>query len=176
MDKLNNEMEKVDYWIQLAVDAVETAVSRINDMINELDTAIDDYQATPPRITDDELNGVTQSIRNAFNKLKDNIEKLFNKIRSYIESASPVVTQDEMNLYMTTVREYASALASLANILNNKYIELLNNLVNFINKMATYIWAYRTYNPQATVAPPQPPIEVGTVAPSYKVTVRVVEE
>jgi len=175
-DKLNAAMENIDYWIQVAVDSIETAISRINDMINELETAIEDYQVEPRRIDDAALEGVVQSLANSFNKLKEVVDRILSKLQSLITSETLEISEDDINAYLNAVRNYALAIATLASILNGKYIELLQEVVNFLITMGEYIWAYRTYDPYATVAPPQQPTEATAVTPSYTLTIQVIEE
>ena len=156
-DTINRQLEVFDYYIQMIVDRYETAVSRINDMIHELDIAILDYTTSPPRITEEYLLSVTNAIKNEFNKLKEDINDFDNRITQKFENLKVTIPQNLVDDYINAVRRYAETVGILIDTLNNFYVTQLNNLVQWIIDMVNYLWAYRTYYPDGwteTIANP----------------------
>ncbi|RLG73726.1 MAG: hypothetical protein DRO14_06400 [Thermoprotei archaeon] len=175
-DVINRQLEVFDYYIQMIVDRYETAISRINDMIHELDVAISDYTASPPRITEEELLSVANAIRNEFNKLKEDIDDFDNKIMQKLTNLKVSIPQNLVDDYINAVKRYAETIGILIDVLNNRYAMEIQNLVNWIINMVEYLWAYRTYYPDGWTETVANPITGTKIEPVVSVVIEVYEK
>ena len=138
----------VEYVTMYANDIVETAMSRITDMINELDTNKRYYDTG--QLNDEMFQGIIESIRESFNALKNDIENVIQKLQDIIQSQTITIPSEVVEEYKQALQDITNEYIKMITAVNNHYNQELQSKVNRLMKALEYLWAYRSWNPYRT--------------------------
>ena len=141
---IRRETMFVDYIVTYANDVVETAMSRINDYINELDTNYNSWKAG--LINDSMFSGIISSIKNAYEQLKNEIENVITQLKNIVNDIDTSIPQTVIDNYKNALEMLSSIHSELVKKVGDSYYKDLENEINKVINLLQYVWAYRSFD------------------------------
>ena len=133
-----------DYISMYANDIAETAMSRLNDYLNELETNKKAYDAG--QLNDEMFKGIMDSIEASVDALVTQVDNMINTLKNIVESQSPLIPQEVIDEYKSALQDIVNEYSKIINALNNHYNRTLIEQLNRLYTGLQYLWAYRSYN------------------------------
>jgi len=164
-----------EYIMTYVNDIIETAISRVNDYINELDT--NKLAFDRGDINEEMFNGIMDSIEEAFYRLRDEVYDIIDAYSRIIDEAESIIPQEAIDDYKSALQELSNEYARIIEAVNNDYSNAMGYHLNRLMKGLEYLWAYRSYNIYREQLPEDYtlPLRI-TTKPVYKLGVTVGEK
>ena len=137
-----------DYVITYANDVAETAISRLNDYLNELETNKRAYDSG--LLNDDMFKGIMDSIEASVDALINDVDTLINDLSSLVQSQGISIPQDIVDEYKAALQDLVNEYNKIITALNTHYNGQLKKHIDRLFTGLEYLWAYRSYNPYRT--------------------------
>jgi len=133
-----------DYISMYANDIAETAMSRLNDYLNELETNKKAYDAG--QLNDEMFKGIMDSIEASVDALVTQVDNMINTLKNIVESQSPLIPQEVIDEYKAALQELSNEYVKIIEALNTHYEAELRGKLDRLFRGLEYLWAYRSYN------------------------------
>ena len=133
-----------EYVTMYANDIAETAISRLTDMLNELETNKKAYDNG--LINDDMFHGIIESIKASYEALMNDINNMITSLTSIIISEVIEIPQEVVDEYKAALQELSNEYAKIIEALNTHYEAELRGKLDRLFRGLEYLWAYRSYN------------------------------
>ena len=118
--------------------------------------------------------GECDSVAVALEHTIESLRKTLDSAIEYIQKVKVVIDTTDIDMYFNILRQMSMRLTNIINTVNNTYFNELNELIQLINDLKQYIYAYRTYSKEflGTVEAFVEPLKAETK--EYKLIVEVV--
>ena len=147
LNNLRRVMDIAEKYIELTIDGIETALSRLNDMIQNAKTEISRLDADLTTEEDAEL--VKTDIETEFNELKKETDEFINDMMQRIESLTLSNVQDDITRYQNALNKYREVVGKMLSKANETYYTDLVSDMEKINSYLDMLLAYRFYSDTA---------------------------
>jgi len=135
--------DAVDNLIRFHFEVIDTALARLNDMLNQLRTLRRDVEAG---VTDpDKAYAIAESIERMYQATKEEADKAYNEINEIIQGVTLTVSRDSLTKYQEALDKYRSVIEKMVDKVNMEFYGELSRMITEILDIIDAVLAYRFY-------------------------------
>jgi len=143
LSDIQNSISAVDGLVRYGYEVIDTALAKINDMINQLLTVKSDLENDV--IDPDRAYAIATGIYNAYNNLKNDVDNEVNNTKTAIQNITVTISEDSISNYKTALDDYRTVLIKMVNKVNDEYCRELSEMMDDILDLVDALLAYRFY-------------------------------
>lgn len=147
LSKLRYAVDVATKYAELAIDGINNSISRLNDILQEISTEIARLDAGLS--VEEYAIGIYNELKAEFDALKTETNKFIDTMTNIISSVTHSLVQDDINRYNNALMRYRSAISRMLGILNDSFINDMNEQFEKIARIIDMILAYRYYADRA---------------------------
>lgn len=140
---MHSAMETYDYLISLISANVESVLARFNDYRTSIRTILAETYSTNPTATEEQCFAIVESDALTAKTTYDNYREVYDRIENELDNVEIDIPNDEINAYKDAVINYAQKVANIFDVVNARFINDLNDLLNWVTQIKEYLMAYR---------------------------------
>jgi len=140
---LQNTVNAADSLLRYAYEVIDTALARLNDMLNQLKTLRNDTEAdiTPP----DKAYAIAEAVERSYQATREDTDKVYNSVIETINSLSAEIPEDALKAYEEAIEDYRKVIEKMVDAVNQEFYGEVSEVIDEVLDIMDALLAYRFY-------------------------------